>query len=149
MAYQQNNQKRKNYFAQQIQNNGVDFIEKLRDDQLQRDSIRIFRDIARGNISIDEYGEYFLNPKLINAAISAAYSKFVLFGTSKVALELLMNTPGKSAEFPDAPQIFSYHLKGYEAYSLILNTMTNLKNTNNIEYLYVMANNLTKYRYDI
>ncbi len=144
-----NNKKPNNYFTQQIQRNGVNFIDTARDDNLARDCVRIFRDLARGNIDIGQYGDYFLHPRLINAAISTAYSKQVLYGTSKAGLDLLINSPMADQNFPSAPAILNFYSRLFEAYSLILENLIALKNTNNIDFLYVIANTLPKYRNDI
>ncbi len=153
MAKQFNNKRNNtgnnnNYFVQQIQRNGVNFLDTIRDDILQRDSIRIFRDLARGNINIDQYGDYFLNPKLINAAITASYSKFVLYSTSKAGIELLINSPfGK--DYSNAPEILNYYMRASEAYGLIYNAMMSIRQTNDINHLYSLVNKISSYSYDI
>ncbi len=147
--YNNNNRKPNNYFTQQIQKNGVNFLDTARDDNLARDCVRIFRDLARGNIDIGQYGDYFLNPRLISAAISTAYSKQVLYGTCKVGLDLLINSPMSDQNYPHAPVIMNSYSRSFEAYSFILENLMALKNTGNIDFLYTLASNINKYRNDI
>jgi len=150
MAQQYNNNRRpNNYFTQQIQRNGVNFLDTARDDNLARDCVRIFRDLSRGNINIADYGDYFLNPRLISAAISTAYSKQVLYGTSKAAMELLINIPMCEQQYPTAPIILNHYSRLFEAYSIILDNLIALKNTRNIDFLYTLTSNISKYRNDI
>ncbi|MCK9198830.1 MAG: hypothetical protein M0P49_04430 [Bacilli bacterium] len=144
-----NNRKPNNYFTQQIQKNGVNFLDTARDDNLARDCVRIFRDLARGNIDITQYGDYFLNPRLISAAISTAYSKQVLYGTSKAGMDLLINSPMCEQNFPHAPVVMNSYSRSFEAYSLILENLIALKNTGNIDFLNTLVSNINKYRNDI
>ena len=54
--YRQNNRKQDNYFTRSIQKKGLNFMSLKSSSEFEVDAIRVFRDLARGNINIDEYG---------------------------------------------------------------------------------------------
>lgn len=144
-----NNKKRGNWFDQQIQRYETpDFIKQIRPEQLVKDAIRVFRDIARGNIDVEKYGEYFLDPYFIDTCLTAANSKHVLHEISKIGIESLITSP-QSANYPDAPTVHNYHMRASEGYKIIVNALVSIKMSGDIKYIYAMAAQLSRYRYDI
>lgn len=47
------------YFSQNVEKFGPDFLKKKRPDELKRDAIRIFRDIAHSRGYVGQIGQYF------------------------------------------------------------------------------------------
>lgn len=144
----QNNKMSNNYFTQQIQRNGVNFLDGVRDDNLLRDAVRIFRDLARGNINIDQYGDYFSHPRLLNAAITASYSKFTYHSISHAGVAELLQK--NTIPYPSAPTVLNAHSRSAQGYKLIFDAMTAIANTGQYnEILKTLVNNLNNYRYDL
>jgi hypothetical protein len=65
---------RNNYFSQAIQRN-QNFIEETNTTQLERDSLTIFRQLARGDINVNTYFNYLTDDRLLYAMSSTAYKK--------------------------------------------------------------------------
>lgn len=112
--------KRKNYFSDNIQRNGENFLQQYDAKKLRNDSPRIIKDIAFGNIDFDEYGIYFSDPQLINALIDVVYTKLVIHRTSYNALEYMSREMSNS----DIESIKRYHRRQVEAYQLFYDYFT-------------------------
>lgn len=150
MAVKNNNQKKKgnDYFTQSIQQYGENFLQYKNARDLEMDAIKVFRGLARGNINIDRYGCYFLEPQFLNACVQAAYSKYVYFKISQDGVNLLNDTIYASGVTPDPNiiMILDHHKKSAEAYNIILAGLNNIRTTNDINYLFCLANSLSDYK---
>lgn len=145
-----NNNKKKNndYFSQSIQQYGENFLAYKNARDLEMDAIKIFRGLARGNINIDRYGCYFLDQQLMQACLTTAYSKLMLFRISFDGVSLLNDKIFASGQTPDVSviTIMDYHKKSKEAYEILYNGLLNTSNTGDINYLLCMTNLLNDYR---
>lgn len=150
MAVKNNNQKKKgnDYFTQSIQQYGENFLQYKNARDLEMDAIKVFRGLARGNINIDRYGCYFLEPQFLNACVQAAYSKLTYFKISYDGVNLLKDNIFASGRTPDPNiiMILDHHKKSAEAYNIILTGLYNIRNTNDINYLFCLANSLSDYK---
>lgn len=68
------NRQQNNFFSSNIRQNGENFLDKMRPDELKNSVPRIFRDICRGKIDMSVYGPYMAHPTLLNILISESYS---------------------------------------------------------------------------
>ena len=78
--YNNNARRQNNYFTQALQrnNNNFDqFIDNARIDQLQNDSVRIFRDLARNRIDVMQCEQYLSNDKLIQILEQEAWKTLI------------------------------------------------------------------------
>lgn len=150
MAQKNNNQKKRqnDYFSQNIQQYGENFLQYKNARELEIDSIKVFRGLARGSINIDRYGCYFLDPQFLNACIQAAYSKLVYYTVSFNGVNLLKDSIFASGNTPDPNiiMVLDNHKKCSEAYNIILSNLYNIKNTGDVNYLVCLANSLSDYR---
>lgn len=150
MAQKNNNQKKKqnDYFSQNIQQYGENFLQYKNARDLEMDSIKVFRGLARGNINIDRYGCYFLDPQFLNACIQTAYSKKVYFGISYDGVNYYKDAIFASGYTPDPNiiMILDHHKKCLEAYTIIYDNLQNIRNTGDVNYLVCLANSLADYR---
>lgn len=150
MAQKNNNQKKKqnDYFSQSIQQYGENFLQYKNARDLEMDSIKVFRGLARGNINIDRYGCYFLEPQFLNACIQAAYSKLVYFNISFSGVNYYKDAIFASGNTPDPNiiMVLDHHKKCSEAYKIILDNLNNIRSTGDINYLVCLANSLSDYR---
>lgn len=78
MAKQQQRQQRDNYFKMQIKRFGVNFLQSKTSKDMQRDCVRIVKDIVHGNIELASEGRYLTDPNLLVNCINVANSKKVL-----------------------------------------------------------------------
>ena len=146
MAKPNNNQP--NYFKQNIQKYGKDFIDKMNARDMQVNTVRVFRDLARGNINPKTEGEYFLNPQFMDACLVAAHSKLVMHSTHYNGVSMLIQNMGPSAT-QEMYQVADYDKRCMDAYTTIMSGLQAIQATGNVEYLYTMANNLRNYRNNI
>ena len=143
--YQRKNQ-RPNYFQQNIQKFGENFLGQKNSNDMQLDAIRVFRDIARGNIDVEEEGKYFLHPQFLESCIVAAFSKLSLHSINFNGVNLLVS---QGANDETTMSILEYDRRCAEAYTIIYNQLNNIRNTGDVNYLTVMVNNLKNYRNNI
>lgn len=144
MAKPGNNQN--NYFKQNIQKYGKDFIEKMNARDMQVNVVRVFRDLARGNINAKTEGEYFLNPQFMEACIVAAHSKLVMHSAHYNGVNMMVQSGNTDQNIL---QVLEYDRRCMEAYNIILSNLQAIQASGNTEYLVVMANNLRNYRNNI
>lgn len=141
--------KRKNYFSDNIQRNGENFLQQFDAKKLRNDARRIIMDIAFGNIDFDEYGIYFSDPQLISALIDVVYTKLVIHSTSFAGLEYLSREMTNS----DIESIKRYHRRLTEAYQLFYDYLTQIKTSGysgqSIALLKVLSTRSREYAQDL
>lgn len=141
--------KRKNYFSDNIQRNGENFLQQFDAKKLRNDARRIVMDIAFGNIDFDEYGIYFSDPQLINALIDVVYTKLVIHSTSFNGLDFM----SKSVSSSDIENIKRYHRRLAEAYQLFYDYFTSIKASGysgeSIALLKVLSTRTREYSQDL
>lgn len=135
-----------NYFQQNIQKFGENFIGQKNAGELEMDAIRVFRDIARGNIDVERDGKYFLNPQFLECCITSASLKLSLYTTQYNGVLMLVNN-GTTDQ--TTISILEYNKRCMEAYTFIYNHLNNIKVTGDPNYLITMSNNLRNYRNNI
>ena len=138
-----------NYFKQNIQKHGKDFIDKMDARDMQVNTVRVFRDLARGNINIKAEGQYFLNPQFLSACLVSANSKLVLHSTHYNAVTMMINQMGAAVP-EEVRQVQAYDKACTEAYTYIMQGLQAIQTTGVAEeHLYAMAANLRAYRHNI
>lgn len=70
------NKQNRNYFTQQIQKGGENFLNSKTPRDLSNDAERIFRDLVRGNIDVRQYSGFLLNPSLLETLITKAGTQY-------------------------------------------------------------------------
>jgi len=137
--------KENNFFTQNIERYGENFLDFINARDIQNQSINIFRSIAKGRINIDKYGHYFTFSQFLEPCIESAKMKYMLYSISYQALCYYSN----SVTNAQVISILDYHQKCFEAYSIILQELTNIKVDKDISHLYIMASNLSRYKYNL
>lgn len=141
-----NKPNRPNYFQQNIQKFGPDFLKAKNADVLQTDAIRIFRDIARGNVNIEVDGPYFLDPQFMESCITAATLKLSLHTINYNGVLGLVNS---GINDPMTLKVLDYNKRSMEGYNIILTHLNNIRSSGDPNYLMSMASNLHNYRFNI
>lgn len=153
MAKGNNNKPKSNYFAQEIQKKGENFLEGKTSKDMQWDAQRVFRDLARGNVNIDQYYIYFLEVQFLDNCIKFAYDKMTEHNYCFMGTNLLFTQLGCTNQMMCQPQqmnellaVVNKHKRSYEAYSMIFTSLNNLKLCGDPAILKVLSNNLKNYR---
>ena len=137
-----------NFFEQSKKQFGEQFLNFIDIRTLTLKSAQIFRQLARGQINIEEEGQYFLNQNLLEAMINSANAKYELHYISANGLQYQqLDMANKGIEIDSkCLAIMEYHKKCAQGYQLILNTMINIRNTRDTSCLYYLVNSLSNYR---
>lgn len=72
---------------------GIEHIEEMRADKLQKYAPSLIRDIAYGNIRFDEQGQLFLNEMILSAIDTVANSKLTYHTAVKNAMDFYVMQP--------------------------------------------------------
>lgn len=135
-----------NFFTQNIDRYGENFLDYLNARDIQNASVNIFRSIARGRVNLDKYGHYFTFNQFLEPCIEVAKTKYLLYSISYQGVDCLIRSSKSS---PDIVAVLDYHKKCFEAYTIILQQLNNIKMNKDVNHLYIMANALSRYKYNI
>lgn len=167
-------QQKPNWFAQQRQRYGSDFMSVLNAKIMEQGAATIFRDMSRGNFDINIDGPCFLNGQFILACMQLATTKMQLHGThmignqARAMMHQYFMRHGVDSNNMDLMAIYNairfqderavqsanvvntFDTKCYEAWNLIYNTMNQLQVTGDPNVLVPLIGALNRnYRYNI
>lgn len=140
-----NNNQKRSYFKEQQQKLGSDFIERKTAQDIQRDAIRIFRDIANGRINVQSDQMFFTNKQFLENCIAAAQSQYTEANINYQGVCMLL----AYGNHPLVAQIVEKNMRKRDAYLIILNGLNAIKMTGDTQYLYIMRSQLKDYRFNI
>lgn len=159
MAKPGNNNNKKpqpNYFKKELQRRGnssvpTTFMADKNAVQRNRDAMSIMRDIAAGNIDIQNEGQYILQQPLLDQVISTAYSKWYYHSiAAQSILGQIQNTTatyGQAAVDPNMFAVYEQENKSATVFSIFYNIMTNIKLSGDyIGWLPVLINQINNAR---
>lgn len=124
--------KNNSYIQMMYNQNGDEWINALRPEDIQRSTKRIVKDMVRGSIDYQQHGKFFLDPK---------FMENLIIGVSN---ELEINTLNYNAcvfQFQYYPQIpnmqphINHLQKICNIYSQILQRLHSVKMTGNVGYM--------------
>lgn len=142
-----NNKKKNNdYFSQNIQKNGDDFLRMKNSKDIDFESSKIFRDLAKGNIDIEKYGHYFLEKQFNLSLQSAAYKKAIYYYNIWNAINYYITQPHIPTD-QNMMETYNTIKSKCDAYNIINNGLINLYNNGNLNELYVLIRNLSQFKY--
>lgn len=138
-----------NYFSSMIKrfDGNVDFVSLITPEMIQKSAKeRIFREMSKGQIKYEEYGNYFLDPKFLDNLIVAANDELNNNATVCKALEYFdLTFPGDQSVYINRVR-YSCLLN---IYSIIFQRLSMVKATGNIGSLtdiqYVLKPEQTQY----
>lgn len=143
MAKNNNNN---NYFTQNIQKFGKDFLLYKNAKELEQESNKIFRELARGRVDLEKHGHYFLNQQFLESCIVNAYNKYTYHNISFTGINyFVINQPGAGQDM-NIITVLEQHRRSAEAYCIILQTLNTIKSTYDYSYLYGLYDKLKNYR---
>lgn len=151
MANNNNKKNNNGYFQQNIQKFGENFLDYKNAKNLEFEANKIFKDLAKQIINLDKHGHYFLDQQFLYSLLKTAHDKFLYHNVSYTGVQLLVQQTNMRGETVSSNIIFvlEKHRKAAEAYQLIITHLEMLKTSKDLNYVYVLANNLYNYRYDI
>lgn len=132
-----------NYFKQNIDKFGDEFVSLVTPDQIQGQAKRIVKEIVKGDIELEKYGKYFLDLKFIDnliIGISCELDDYSLYSTAVSFYKMY---------YPNTPNITirENHLQALcYIYGVILSKLQAVKETQNIGYLSDASSLLYNYR---
>lgn len=146
-----NNKQQNNYFTQGIRERGENFIQYKSPRDLQNDALKVFREIARGQVDLQKYGEYFLVPQFLESCLQAAWNKFSFHSISASGVDMLISNYMNQGIMPDDHVIGvkEQHKRTAEAYSIIYHSLCNLRITGELGNLFVLVSKLQNYKYNL
>ena len=146
-----NNKGQSNYFTQNIRERGEDFIQFKNSRDLKNDALKIFRELARGQVDIAKHGKYFLNPQFLTSCAQAAQEKYMYHDISRAGVDMYINQVMNNGIMPDSVVIGvkEDHKRKAEAYGLIYESLCRLSYSYDLNDLYVLVNKLQNYKYNL
>ena len=146
-----NNKNQNNYFTQNIREKGEDFIHYKSPRDLQNDALKIFRELARGQIDISKHGKYFLDPQFLASCVQAAQSKYQYHAISQTGVDMYITQIMSKGSMPDDITIGvkEDHKRKAEAYGLIYQSLCSISYTYDINSLFVLVSKLQNYKYNL
>lgn len=141
--------KNNNYFTQQIQKYGKEFLSMKNPDIIEREAPRIFRELAQGKINLTTYGYHFLDSQFLHSLIKAASEQFTINNISFKGVELLIYQSNMNMQRVEQSVIDVYMMykRRVEAYDIILRGLNALKISKDLNYLVLVVQKLQEYKY--
>lgn len=99
------------YFSQNAEKFGADFLKKKRPDELKRDAIRVFRDIAHSRGYVGQIGTYFTtnNMNFVKIMRESANTMLVEENAIVVGLSTYVKNMQDMGTQPDESVLFSFN----------------------------------------
>ena len=149
MGQKNNGKKRKSWFEQQVERFGPDFINNMSADEMQKGAVKVFTDLARGNVSIATEGNYFLNAQFLENCCIAANSKRVFNSILFDGLNALNQVNPNVANDSNFQATYRQISNKVQAYSMIYEALCGIRATGNLQLLYTLVSQLAPFKYNI
>ena len=127
----------RNFFTQQIEQNGDDFLDKMRPYEISNSCDRIISELARGKCNLAQVGPYIANPQLLNPLIIHCGEQYNINEVIRSSLDF--TSRAATLQHKEIPPL---HVKLSEEhrcksllYAACLNKLQELKNNGNPEIL--------------
>lgn len=121
-----------NYIQNMVKTNGENWIVTVTPDDIQRNSKRIFKEIVKGFIDYQEVGHYFLDPKFLDNLIISCQNELEINTLYCNAVAFFQKyNPG----YPNITVQLNHLQALCYIYSVLLNKLLTVKNSNNFSCL--------------
>lgn len=117
-------------------------LDYIKPNEVQRLAIGIFKDLAYGNITqadIDKYSTFFLDHSNLDNLIIVAAQRTQEATIHCNALEEYFKVYQSEAQNPVATNLHRKDYATYTVFNTFVNTLTSVKNTGDIRYLYSIS----------
>ena len=111
-----------------------------------REGMRIIKDIAFGNYDFFTNGHIFRNKDFVMATIQEVDKRLL---EASIHLSAMGAAYGQNPADPAVQTVMNRDRKTYEAYSIIKRTLSDVVETGDTGFVYVLLNKLPSYKYNI
>jgi hypothetical protein len=130
-----------NYIDNMIRQYGENWIVALRPEDIQRSSKRLIKDMVRGNIDYEKYGQYFLDAKFLENLLIAVTNDYEVNSLHYNAMYMYQQM------YPSTPSAYINHDYAlYVIYGTIMTKLNQVKSTQNVGWLADISAVLYHYR---
>ena len=140
------------FFESMIHDFGSDFMVRARPNDIFKKAHLMFKDIARGNIELEKYGQYFLDGNLLTIFINASYEKRFYYITHVNGMNLIRQFPQMCPNIAGSDMMENFYRADNEAlsaYSILNDGFKQILATGDLNILPVMMNQIKPFRYAI
>lgn len=143
MANNKNNKKKKQqrpgYFQQNVQQFGEDFLERKTAKDIERDSQRVFKDIAfQSPEAMDNIVQYFENrtflANLVTSANETLMERYAIYLGLSTYLQMIQQNPQQAANGFNIEKYLIKAKNNYDAYCIIVQYLNNIVSVINTGY---------------
>lgn len=137
-----------NYFTQNIQRMGEEFLSLKNSKDFQREAPNIFRQLARRQINLETYGHFFLEKQFLDSCINVAYETILVNQALVTSLNYYISnmTLMYGKVDPYYYTIYKSHDEKLKAYTVVHQHLVALRDSGNINYIKSLASVLTTNR---
>lgn len=137
-----------NYFSQNIQKMGEEFLSFKNSKDFEREAPAIFRQLARRQIDLGKYGHYFLERQFLESCINVANQKVLFHSASANGIYFYIDTMNKANIQVDPYYLVVHkaHSETSQAYSVVYQHLVALRDTENLGHLKALASVLSTNR---
>ena len=137
-----------NYFTQNIQRMGEEFLMLKNSKDFQREAPNIFRQLARRQIDLEMYGHFFLEKQFLESCINVANEQILMNKAISIGLGYYVDsmTYMNGGVDPYFLTILKMYRDKCEAYTIIHQHLCLLRDSGNINYIKSLASVLTTNR---
>lgn len=136
-----------NFFSNNIRQNGDNFLDRMKPDEMQRSVQKIFRDICKGKVDMSIYAPYIAHPQLLNILIDEAQSismeANIIYTCIGNTISQL-NSMGQAADELTTSTREKYRLR-FMAYHTFYSQLCIFRDTMNPMVLITLQNNTSGY----
>lgn len=136
-----NQRKPSNYFINNIERTGENFLDFKNSKDIYYDCPTIFRQLGQRKIELDKYGHFFFDIHFLEGCITACKQKEQFYGISyNATYQMVMSYTNNNMETPaEITSVMETHMNAWKAYSTISYYLQGMRNTGNFQYLYRLA----------
>ncbi len=142
--------KRKSRFFENLkESNGAQWLMYVSPDELNKNALYFFKDLAFNAIDKSLWGEAFYDEQFMRIMINKAYSEYSQSAILKAGLDsLALTQPGISndAQYQIA---YTHIMKRTSGLEIVYQGLNNIYNDKNLGWLDYISINAKQYRYDI
>ena len=147
--FNKNNEKKmkNNYFTQNVQRKGENFLAEMRPDTLSRDAIRIFREMTQGRINFQDCEQYIGDPTMLATLINVSYNRWAECNIIHESLAYYISQNSAAGHVINEGYISAQekYKSMRDVYAIINCGLQTYYNTRHVGDLIAMGNILNKY----
>lgn len=142
--------KRKSRFFERLkEDKGDDWLLYVSPEELNRNAISFFKDLAFGSVDKTVWGEAFSNRQFMDIMITRAKSEYLQSNILLKGLNSLAMTDPLQTNDPQFNYVYAHMMRRTSALYTIYNGLNSIYQSNNLGWLDWISNDAKQYRYDL